>query len=71
MSTIKSSEPEERQRLRVEEGGVIKFGDNVELFNDGNNLEMFKAAVKFIHRNRCKTALQRKAPAVELSHVYD
>ena len=25
-STIKSSELEERQRLRVEEGGVIKFG---------------------------------------------
>ena len=25
-STIKLSEPEERQRLRVEEGGVIKFG---------------------------------------------
>ena len=26
---------------------------------------------KLIHRNRCKTALRRKAPAVELSHVYD
>ena len=61
-STIKSSEPEERQRLRVEEGGVIKFGI-VELFNDGNNLELFKVAVKLIHRNRCKTTLRQKAPA--------
>ena len=26
---------------------------------------------KFIHKNRCKTALWQKAPAVELSHVYD
>ena len=41
------------------------------MFNDGNNLELFKEAVKFIPRNRCKTALRRKAPAVELSHVYD
>ena len=63
-STIKSSEPEERQRLRVEEGGVIKFGID-------NNLELFKEAVKLIHRYWCKTALRRKAPAVELLHVYD
>ena len=62
-STIKSSELEERQRLRVEEGGVIKFGIM-------SSCSMM-AAVKFIHRNRCKTALRRKAPAVELSHVYD
>ena len=41
------------------------------MFNDGNNLELFKEAVKLILRNRCKTALRRKAPAVELSHVYD
>ena len=58
-STIKSSEPEERQRLRIEEGGVIKFG------------ELFKEAVKLIHRNRCKTALRRKALAVELLRVYE
>ena len=56
-STIKSSEPEERQRLRVEEGGVYQVWDNVELFNDDNNLELFEEAVKLIHRNRCKTAL--------------
>ena len=41
------------------------------MLNDVNNLELFNEAVKLIHRNRCKTALRRKAPAVELSHVYD
>ena len=40
--------------------------DHAKLFNDDNNLELFKEAVKLIHRNRC-----RKAPAVELLHVYD
>ena len=60
-STIKSSELEEWQRLRVEEGGVIKFWDNVELLNDGYNLECFKEAVKLIHRNRCKTLRSRSS----------
>ena len=45
--------------------------DDAKLLNDDNNLELFNKAVKLIHRNRCKTALWRKAPAVELSHVYD
>ena len=51
--------------------GSVQVWDNVELFNDGNNLELFGGAVKLIHRNRCKTALRRKAPAVELLHVCD
>ena len=67
-STTKSSECEERQRLRVEE--VVTSRDNAKLLNDDNNLELFKEVVKLIHRNRCKTALRRKAPAVELLHVY-
>ena len=68
-SNIKSSEREERQRLRAEE--VVTSRDNAKLFNVDNNLELFKEAVKLIHRNRCKTAVRRKAPAVELLHVYD
>ena len=67
-SNIKSSEREERQRLRAE---VVTSRDNAKLFNVDNNLELFKEAVKLIHRNRCKTALRRKATAVELLHVYD
>ena len=34
-------------------------------------VELFNEAVKLIHRNWCKTARRRKAPAVELLHVYD
>ena len=68
-STIMSSEREERQRLIAEE--VVTGRDNAKLLNDDNNLELFKEAVKLIHRNTCKTALRRKAPAVELSRVYD
>ena len=45
--------------------------DNDKLLNGNNNLELFKEVVKLIHRNRCKTALWRKAAAVELSHVCD
>ena len=45
--------------------------DNAKLFNVDNNLELFKVVVKLIHRNRCITALRRKALAVELLHVYD
>ena len=41
------------------------------MVNDGNNLELFKEAVKLIHKHLCQTTLRRKAPAVELSHVYD
>ena len=67
-STTKSSECEEWQRLRVEE--VVTSRVNAKLLNDDNNLELFKEAVKLIHRNRCKTALRRKAPAVELLRVY-
>ena len=63
-SNIKSSEREERQRLRAEE--VVTSRDNAKLFNVDSNLELFKEAVKLIHRNRCITALRRKAPAVEL-----
>ena len=68
-STIKSSEREERQRLSAVE--VVISRDNAKLLDDDNNLELFKEAVQLIHRNRCKTALRRKAPAVELLHVYD
>ena len=50
---------------------VVTSRGNAKLLNDDNNLELFKEAVKLIHRNRCKTALRRKAPAVELLHVYD
>ena len=60
--TTKSSECEERQRLRAEE--VVTSRDNVKLLNDDNSLELSKEAVKLIRRNRCKTALRRKAPAV-------
>ena len=38
-------------------GDVSHDWDNVKLLNDDNNLELFKEAVKLIHRNRCKTAL--------------
>ena len=67
--TTNSSECEERQRLRVEE--VVTSRDNAKLLNGVNKLELFNEAVKLIHRNRCKTALRRKAAAVELSHVYE
>ena len=41
--TIKSSEREERQRLRAEE--VVTSRDNAKFFNDDSNLELFKEAV--------------------------
>ena len=59
LSNIKSSEREERQRLRAEE--VVTSRDNAKLFNVDNNLELFKKVVKIIHRNRCITALRRKS----------
>ena len=44
------------QRLRAEE--VVTSRDNAKLFNNDSNLELFKEAVKLIHRNRCITALK-------------
>ena len=71
-SAIKSSEREERQRLRA--GEIMTSRDNAKLFNDDNKLELFMDVVKLvelIHRSQCITALRRKASAVELSHVHE
>ena len=51
-----AAEAQSRRRWRYQ------VWDSVELFNDGNNLELFKEAVKFIHRNRCKNSIATKGP---------
>ena len=53
-STIKSSEREERQRLRAEE--VVTSRDNAKLFNDDSNLELFKEAVKLTQRKQVQNS---------------
>ena len=59
-STNKSSECEERQRLRVDE--VVTSRDNAKLLNDDNNLELFKKAVKLHSQEQVQKSIVTKSP---------
>ena len=51
-NTTKSSECEERQRLRAKE--VVTSRDNAKLLNDDYNLELFKEAEKLIQQEQAQ-----------------
>ena len=59
-STNKSSECEERQRLRVDE--VVTSRDNAKLLNDDNTLELLKEAVKLHSQEQVQNSIVTKSP---------
>ena len=66
-STTKSSECEERQRLRAEE--VVTSRDNAKLLNDDGNLELFKEAVKLTQQEQVQNSTVEHFVAVTVPRL--
>ena len=56
------SESHEWQRLRVEEGGVIKFGTNDDLYREGNNLELWQGSCEAHSQEQVQNSTVEEKP---------
>ena len=66
-STTKSSESDERQRLRAEE--MVTSRDNVKLLNDDNNLELLKEPVKLNQQEQVQNSTAEHSVAVTVPRL--